>query len=277
MNKATTLARAGLVAVFFVCLTVAAAEPPTRITVTGASTIAPLMADVGKVYDAQTRKTRTDVQSGGTSRGINDTRKGTADIGMVSRAINADEKDLQSVLFARDGIAMVVHKSNSVGKLTRAQVIDIYTAKIRNWREVGGPDLPITVVSKAEGRSTLEVFCAYFGLTYRTIKAHAIVGDNQQEIITLGGNKGSIGYVSIGSAEFEQKNGAPIKLVALDNHMPSSASVASGSYPLSRELNLVYRAPASKEVKALIDIMSTPAARRLITEHFFTPAVLVSP
>lgn len=248
-----------------------AADTTKRITVTGASTIAPLMSDVARVADAKRPGVRTDVQAGGTSRGIADVRNGSAQVGMVSRALYPDEKDLQSLLIARDGIAMVVHKSNPVEKLSKAQVLDIYTGKARNWKEVGGPDLPITVVSKAEGRSTLEVFTQYFGLSSRTIKAHAIVGDNQQEIMTIAGNKGSIGYVSIGSAEYEHKNGVPIKMVQLDTFVPSTGAVASGAYPISRELNLVFKQPVTPETRALLDAFGSPEGRSLVTRHFFVP------
>jgi phosphate transport system substrate-binding protein len=243
-----------------------------RITVTGASTIAPLMADIAKAHDARNPNVRTDVQAGGTSRAFTDVRQGSAQIGMVSRALYDDEKDFDRVLLGRDGIAMVVHKSNPLQKLTKAQVIDIYTGKTRNWSELGGPNLPITVVSKAEGRSTLEVFTGYFGVPYRSIKAHSIVGDNQQEITTIAGNRGAIGYVSIGSAEYEQKRGSPIKLLQLDNFIPSAQTVADGSYPISRELNLIYRKPLAREALSLLEYARSAEAKKLVTDHFFIPA-----
>lgn len=262
------------VAITAICMGSSLAADPkktSRLTVTGASTIAPLMADIAKAHDAKFPLTRTDVQAGGSSRAIADVRKGSAQIGMVSRALYDDEKDLSRLLIGRDGIAMVVHKTNPIQKLSKEQVIDIYTGKVKNWNAVGGPDLPITVVSKAEGRSTLEVFSAYFGLPYRAIKAHAVVGDNQQEIMTIAGSKGSIGYVSIGSAEYEQKNGSPIKLVQLDKYVPSSQAVAEGSYPISRELNLVYRKPLSKEAQSLLDFSAGAGVRQYVTSHFFIP------
>lgn len=242
-----------------------------RLTITGSSTIAPLMSDIAKVFDANNRAVKTDVQSGGTSRGITDVRKGTAQLGMVSRALYPEEQDLQALLVARDGISMVVNKANPIQRLTRDQVIAIYTARIKNWKELGGPDMPITVVSKAEGRSTLEIFSAYFGLPYREIKAHAIVGDNQQEIMTISASKGAIGYVSIGSAEYEQGKGSPIKLIELDGFTPSTANVARGAYPISRDLNLVFKKPVTKESQSLLDFMTTADARKLITGHFFIP------
>jgi phosphate transport system substrate-binding protein len=142
---------------------------------------------------------------------------------------------------------------------------------VKNWKEVGGLDLPITVISKAEGRSTLEVFTQHFGLTSRAIKAQIIIGDNQQEIQTVSSNKGAIGYVSIGSAEYEASHGAAIKMVQLDKFVPSTRSVASGEYPMSRDLNLVYRKPLNKEETALLNFAASPAVKKEIEAQFFIP------
>ncbi len=250
----------------------AVASGDTRVTATGSSTIAPLMSELGKTYEKANPKVRIEVQSGGTSRGIADVRQGSAQIGMVSRALHPDEKDLDSVLIARDGVSLIVNKSNPVKMLTKEQVVSIYTGKITNWKDVGGPNLPITVISKAEGRSTLEVFAQYFGLTPRAIKAHIIIGDNQQEIQTVSSNKAAIGYVSIGSAEFEAKNGAPIEMIDLDKFKPSTATVASGEFPISRDLNLVFnKAKLSKEAQAFLAFTTSPQARKDIEAQFFIP------
>lgn len=263
-QAAVTLALAG-------SASVSAAGDKVLITATGASTIAPLMSEIGKSFEKANPHVRVDVQSGGTSRGIADVRQGSARIGMVSRSLHPSEIDLQAALIARDGVAMVVHKSNPVKMLTRAQVVAIYTGKVKNWKEVGGPDLPITVISKAEGRSTLEVFSQYFGLASKQIRAQIIIGDNQQEILTVSANKGAIGYVSIGSAEYEAKHGAALKMLQLDTFVPSTRNVATGEYPMSRDLNLVYRKPLNKEEAALLSFATSPAAAPLIEAQFFIP------
>jgi phosphate transport system substrate-binding protein len=242
-----------------------------QITATGASTIAPLMAEIGKRFETANPNVRVEVQSGGTSRGIADVRQGSARIGMVSRELHPDEKDLESQLIAYDGVGMIVHQSNPVKALSREQIIAIYTGVIKNWKEVGGADLPITVINKAEGRSTLEVFTSYFKLTNRDIKANIIIGDNQQEIRTVATNKGAIGYVSIGSAEYEVAHKVAIKLIGLGEITPSSQTVASGEYPITRELNLVYRKPLNKEETALLEYMKSPVAHKEILAQFFIP------
>jgi len=137
-----------------------------QITATGASTIAPLMAEIGKSFEKANPNVRIEVQSGGTSRGIADVRQGSARIGMVSRELHPDEKDLESQLIAYDGVGMIVHQSNPVKALSREQIIAIYTGVIKNWKEVGGADLPITVINKANKLSVFfNSFCTKCAIT----------------------------------------------------------------------------------------------------------------
>ena len=242
-----------------------------RISVVGSSSISALLSEMGKAYESDNPGIRIEVQSGGSSRGIMDVRAGTAMLGMVSRALRPDENDLQDVLIARDGIGMIVHADNPVSALSREQVIGIYTGQISNWREVGGDDLAITVVSKAEGRSTLEVFSDHFDISYRQISADVIIGDNQQGIQTVAGSAAAIGYVSIGSAEYEAEQGAAIRLIALDEHTPSTEAVASGNYPISRDLNLVYQEPLSDEARDFLAFTRSPEAAELVSRMYLIP------
>lgn len=242
-----------------------------KLTLTGSSTVAPLILEIGKRFEKLNPGVRVDVQSGGSSRGISDARSGLADIGMVSRALKPEEKDLTPSLIARDGITVILHKSNPVRTLTREQIVAIYTGKVDNWRAVGGRDLKITVVNKAEGRSTLELFTQHFGLKNPDIKAQVVIGDNAQGIKTVVGNPGAIGYVSIGTAEFEADEGVPIKLLPLDGVAASVANVTNETFPLSRPLNLVTRGAPTGLAKRFIDFARSPRATDLVKDQFFVP------
>ncbi len=241
----------------------------SRLILTGSSTMAPLASEIAKRYEKQHPGVRIDVQTGGSSRGINDARMGLADIGMVSRALNNSEQDLSHFLIAMDGIGIIVHKSNSVTGLSDQQIIAIFTGKISNWQAIGGPDLPITVVNKAEGRSTLELFLHHFALNNSQIKAQVVIGDNQQGIKTVSGNPGAIGYVSIGAAEYEEQRGTPIKLLSMAGQPATATAVASGRWPLSRQLNLVVKGQPTGLARELIRFAQSAAVRDLIEAQFF--------
>lgn len=242
-----------------------------RLVLTGSSTIAPVALEIGKRFEEQNPGVRVDVQTGGSSRGIADARSGMADIGMASRELAASEQDLHAFPIALDGIALIVHSSNPISNLSNQQIIDIYTGKITHWKQVGGADKSITVVNKAEGRSTLELFLGYFKLTNSQIKASVVIGDNQQGIKTVAGNPFSIGYVSIGTAEYEASAGIPIKLLPMNSVIASVATVQQGEFPLSRPLNLVTREAPSGLLKQFIDFARSDAVSDLILDQYFVP------
>jgi phosphate transport system substrate-binding protein len=242
-----------------------------KLELTGSSTVAPLAAEIGKRFESLHPNVRIDVQSGGSSRGVADARQGLADIGMVSRALNPDENDLQPHTIALDGVCVILNTANPVKTLTDQQVVDIYTGKITNWKDVGGKDARITVVNKAEGRSTLELFCHYYKLKNSDIKADVVIGDNEQGVKTVAGNPNAIGYVSIGTAEYDASQSVPIKLLPMNGVAASLANVKNRTFPISRPLNLVTKTAPAGLAKAFIDFAQSDAVTDIVQEQYFVP------
>lgn len=243
-----------------------------KLTLTGSSTVAPLVLEIAKAFEKKNPGIKIDVQSGGSSRGISDARSGLANLGMASRALNPDETDLNSYVIAKDGVCLVLNKKNPVAKLTDEQVVKIYTAEIKNWKEVGGVDAPITVVNKAEGRSTLELFENYFKIKNSQIKASVVIGDNEQGIKTVAGNPNSIGYVSVGTAEFNVQQGSQIKLLAMGTVPASTENVKNGKFPLSRPLNLIVKGELKGLSKKFVEFAQSQEVSKIVQQQYFVPA-----
>ncbi len=263
-------------AIVVACVAQAQAQMPTktasqRLVLTGSSTIAPLAGEIARRFESLHPGVRIDVQTGGSSRGIHDVRKGIAAIGMVSRALKPDEADLQAFTIAQDGISIIVHAGNPVITLSRKQIADIYTGRITHWNAAGGTDARITVVNKAEGRSTLELFLDYLQLKNSEIKPHVIIGDNAQGIKTVIGNPHAIGYVSIGAAEYEARRGAPVRLLSLGGVEASVENVRQGIFPLSRPLNLVTSSEPQGLVRRFIEFARSPQVHDLVRAQYFVP------
>ena len=219
-----------------------------KLTITGSSSVAPLAGELARRFEASHPHARVDVQTGGSSRGLADVRRGSADIGMVSRALHAEETDVRAISIALDGIALIVNSANPVNALSDEEIRGIFTGSIDNWSEVGGAGVPITVVNKAEGRSTLEVFLEHFQLSSQAIEAAVVIGDNQQGLRTVAGDTGAIAYVSIGAASTEIERGLPIRMLPLGGVTPSLANVREQRFPLARPLNLVTRHQTTSEL-----------------------------
>ncbi len=242
-----------------------------KLVLTGSSTVAPLAGEIAKRFEKLHPNVRVDVQTGGSSRGIADARRGTADIGMASRALKPQETDLTAHTIAMDGVGVIAHRDNPVQSLTDEQVIAIYTGRVSNWSQVGGVDAPITAVSKADGRATLEVFLKHFGLSSPDIKASVIIGDNQQGIRTVAGDVNAIGYVSVGTADYEIGRGVPIRLLPMDGVEATTANVRNGTFPMSRPLNLVTHGTVSPLAQAFIDFARSSTVNDLVEAQYFVP------
>lgn len=245
---------------------------PQKLVITGSSSVAPVASEIAKRYETQNPQVRIDVQTGGSSRGIADVRQQVADIGMVSRAPKPEDKNLEFHTIAKDGVVMIVHRDNPIQQLTSQQITDIYTGKLNNWQAVGGQPQPITVVNKAEGRSTLEVFAKHFQLKPSQIQADVVIGDNEQGVKTVAGNPLAIGYVSVGAANVNVEQGTPIKVLPLDGVQATAETVRDGSFPLSRPLNLVTQDPLNPQQQKFIDFAQSSQVNDIVQEQSLVPA-----
>lgn len=246
-------------------------KAPQKLVITGSSTVAPVASEIAKRYEAQNPQVRIDVQTGGSSRGIADVRQQIADIGMVSRAAKPADQGLNFHTIAKDGVVVIVHRDNPIQQLTRQQITDIYTGKLNNWQDAGGQSQAITVVNKAEGRSTLEVFTQHFQLKSSQIKADVIIGDNEQGIKTVAGNPLAIGYVSVGAAKVNVEQGTPIKVLPLEGIQATAQTVRDGSFPLARPLNLVTQGPLNPQQQKFIDFAQSPQVKDIVQEQSLVP------
>ena len=270
-----TLMKSGLVAIASAAVILISSTPSIaaseekQLVVTGSSTVAPVLSEIAKRYESLHPDVRIDVQTGGSSRGLKDARTGLADIGMVSRALKEEEKDLTPFTIGFDGVAMIVHADNPITELMRQQIIDIYVGKINNWSELGGADEEIVVINKAEGRATLELFLEYFGLKSPDIQADIIAGDNEQDIKAVAGNPFSIAYVSIGNAEYDIKAGVPIRLLPLEGVLATSENVAAERFPMRRPLNLVVLKQPEGLVSDFLNYARSADVRDIVESFYY--------
>lgn len=245
--------------------------PAGRLLLTGSSTMAPLMKEIGGRFAALHPGITVEVQAGGSGRGIADVRQGKADIGMASHALMDKEGDLYGFPIARDGICLILHRDNPVRTLSDRQVVDIYTGKIANWKKVGGRDAPVTVLNPREGYGSVDLFTHYFNLKYDAIKARQLVGDNQTRIKAISDNPNAIVYVSVGEAERKAQAGAPIKLLPVGGVAATSGNIRSGNFPISRPLTLVTKSLPTGLAKVFIEFSLSSQVNDLILTHDFVP------
>lgn len=248
-----------------------AQRPSGELVLAGSTTMAPLMTEIAKRFESRHRDARIMVRGGGSGLGISDLRQGRADIGMVSRVLGEAERDLHGVPIARDGVTVIVHKDNPVQALSDEQMIDIFTGRAANWKEVGGRDAPVLVLAGGADRGSSELFAHYLGIKYRILRPRRLIGDNAQRIRTVAGTPNAVIYVSVGEAERNAAAGAAIKLLPVGGVAATSRNVRRGSFPISRPLTLVIRELPEGLAKDFIEFALSSEVTDLILSYDFVP------
>lgn len=247
--------------------------------ISGSSTIQPVIEKLIPLYYEQGGEA-VKLSGGGSGAGIKNAQSGTSEIGMASRSLKEEEKaTLKHTVIGIDALAIIVHADNQLVGLTKQKLVELYSGKIDNWKQLGGPDRPVIRISKEVGRSTLELFELYTGLLSadrnkgdkpQISKQSYIIGSNLEALTLVGGLPGAIGYVSFGTAEAMKAAGMPIKLLTLDNVMPSVAAINNKSYAIVRELNLVH-AKDSPAIAQFIELTLSAKGQDVVKSLGFVP------
>lgn len=198
--------------------------------------------------------------------GLTSALEGTADIGMASRYLKEDEKsdfpDDKQVYIVQDGLAIIVNKDNPVENLTLEQVRDIYTHKIHNWKEVGGPDEAINVFTREAGSGTRGAFEDLVMDDENPINATSNVQSSNGSLASsVAGDTFAIGYVSLGSVD------SGVKAVKLDGIDATAENVLNKTYKLYRPFLFVLGDEVSEAAQHFIDFVLSAKGQELLADE----------
>jgi phosphate transport system substrate-binding protein len=206
----------------------------------GSTTVGPIADAFAEAFKNNFPDLEITVKKTGSGDGAAALVDGRCDIAIMSRFMKENEfsKAVQNGVFpvahavAMDGVCIVVHPSNPVSQLTTAQIRDIYKGTIKNWKELGGPDMPIVAVSRDTSSGTYETF---HGLVMKAEKMGSsveYVNSNPQAHARVKTTVGAIGYVGIGFLD------SSVKTMKVDGVLPTRQTIASGQFPVARPLFL---------------------------------------
>jgi phosphate transport system substrate-binding protein len=255
-----------------VALTTANVMAADELQINGSTTVGP----IGDAFaEAFKDKASITVSKTGSGDGAAALLEGRCDIAMMSRFMKeaefeaAVEKGIMPVAhaIAMDGVCVVVHPSNPVSALTSEQTRNIYTGKITNWKEVGGADRPIVVISRDTSSGTYETFEGLIMKNEKMGDATEYVNSNPQAHARVKSTVDAIGYVGLG---FLDRN---VKALKVDGVIPNHSTIAKGIYPVSRPLFLFthgYPKPGSI-VFQFCTFHLTEAGQEIIEDKGFVP------
>lgn len=246
------------------------------ITVAGSTSVEPFAELLAEHYMAARPGVEISVQGGGSSAGIRACQSHICAIGMTSRELQPAESALTQIPIAHDAIALIVNARNPVKRLTLAQARDIFAGRVRNWRDLGGPDLRITAITREEGsgtRASFEEKVMTAGL-YRgkeskpnpvSFAPDALVQDSNgavREIVAS--DPAAIGYISSGLVD------GRVAAVAVEGVLPTEAAIHRGRYPIVRQFLFLTNGEATGTTKAFICYVLSDSGQRLLAEEGLT-------
>jgi phosphate transport system substrate-binding protein len=254
-----------------------AAADKKPLTIKGSDPMVILGQRLAEEYMVKNPGVVVQVNGGGSGTGIAALINGTVDLAQSSRPMKDDEKqkaaqnrgsEVVELAVALDGLAVFVNTANPVQHLTMAQVKDIFQGKVTNWKAVGGPDAVIVLYGRENSSGTYDYFREHvlekgdFSPRVQTLQGTAAV------INAVGHDRNGMGYGGIAYAKDVRPlaisaGGAPVA--------PSEATVADGTYPLSRKLFFYYPQNAPERVTKFAQWSLTPEAQALVTQVGYFP------
>jgi phosphate transport system substrate-binding protein len=272
MNK-VKMAAVGLVAMGLAAGMATAADAK-KIVVDGSTTVGPIAKAFAEYYMGMHADVNITVSESGSGNGAKSLVNAACDVATMSRPMkNSEMKAAQDSgtliiehIVAMDGIALVVHPSNPLANLTVEQIRDIYTGKIRNWKELGGPDQPLVVISRDTNSGTYESFETLVMNKAKMGEKVEYVGSNGAIRQRVMSTPAAIGYVGLAFTE-------GVKALTVNGVEATAETVTSKKYPVSRPLYM-YTNGRPKPGSALHDFITlsgTLDGKKIIEDTGFVP------
>jgi phosphate transport system substrate-binding protein len=277
--------------------TSAAGEEEVLISVAGSSTVQPIVAQAAKLFQELHPGTRIVIGGGGSAHGIRAVAGDEVQVGMSSRALKESEKrqwpDVRPITIGLDGIAIIVHARNPLRHITTPQVHDLFVGKVGNWRQLGGPDAAVVLVTTNERHGTFEAFNEHFELEARAEGQQGqdkriyfrpkgeeefsnpgalAVDGNGPALAAVMTKPHALSYASLGAALRVISQGAPIGMLVLDGVTPTERAVRNGTYRPQRSLRVITRGEPPGRLAQFLKYLGAPEGQKIVRELDCLPA-----
>jgi len=237
--------------------------------ISGGTAHIPVMKEAAQQIMMANPEIQISIAGGGSGVGIKQVGEGLVNIGNSGRKATDEEIEryqLKLYQWAIDGVGPVVNPQNKVKELTQTQMIDIFSGKLDNWKQLGGADRNINIYTRDEASGTRAVFWKK-GLNKAQISsgAHVVVSNGAMKS-AIAQDPYGIGYVSVGHID------EMVAPVALDGVVPTIQTIQDGTYKVARGLYSNTKGEPTGLTKKFIDFLYTAEGKKIIEKRGFIPA-----
>jgi phosphate transport system substrate-binding protein len=235
------------------------------LTLAGSTSVQPFAEKLAEQYMAGHKHQTVNVQGGGSTAGVRAAQSGAAQIGMSSRDLKTDEKDLHETVIAHDGIAIIVHTSNPLVDLSLDRISRIFAGEITRWEDLGAGRGDIHFVTREEGSGTRSAFEEKVMGT-RSIAPRALVQDSNGAVREIVANDPrALGYISLGLVDRR------VKALAVDGVHPSRETILAKKYSVVRPFLFLTKTEPKGPAKRFIDYILSAEGQRLLGAEGLIP------
>jgi phosphate transport system substrate-binding protein len=246
------------------------AAKKNQLTITGSTTVLPIAQAAAEAF-MDKNDVNISVRGGGSGVGIAALINKTCSLASSSRPMKAKEVTQAKsagvnpigYAIANDGITLIVHTNNSVKNLTLKQIKDIYTGKVNNWKQIGGPNLPIVIVSRDVASGTFEVFNEKVLGGAKVIDSAMMLASNNAIATTVGDTPGAIGYIGLGYVTDKTK------IVSVEGVFPSEQTIKGGTYKIARKLYMYTNGKATGNTAKFLNFLFSAEGQKIVEEQGF--------
>ncbi|MBN2123318.1 MAG: phosphate ABC transporter substrate-binding protein [Deltaproteobacteria bacterium] len=245
-----------------------------KLVIKGSTTVLPIAQKVAEAYMKQNPDVKISIEGGGSGNGIKAIIDGSTDIANSSRFIKgkevalAVEKGRYPVPFsvAYDCIVPVVHPSNSLTNITLDQLKRIYMGQVKNWKDIGGPDRPVVVISRDTSSGTYEVWHEKVLQGEKVFPGALLQASNGAIVQAVSNNKNAVGYIGIGYVNRE------VKALKVNNIVGTPETTLNGTYPVSRALFMFTQGwPEGDTLNFINYVLHPQKGQKYVLEAGFVP------
>jgi len=243
------------------------------IVIKGSTTVLPIAQGTLEAYMKKNPGVQISLSGGGSGEGIKALIDKTTDIATSSREIKKEEIALAETkgvkpfahVVANDALIPVVNPKNKVSNLSIDQLSQIYQGKITNWKEVGGEDLKIVVISRDSSSGTFESWDHFVMKKAKVTPKAQMLASNGALVTAIAKNRYAIAYLGLG---YVNKSVKPLQV---DGMMGSVETALSKKYPMSRELYMYTNGEPTGDVAKFIAFVKSAEGQKIVVKEGFVP------
>ena len=186
-------------------------------------------------------------------------------------AVTEEDRGLKATQIGWDGIGILVHFSNFTKEITSQQVADIFSGRINEWSEVGGPETKILLINRPADQNLRKGFESRLGITGKIPQTATVIDADDMVVKTVVGTLpplSAVAYISLSTGSTAVSQGVAVRLLRVDSVEPETPTVKDGRYSLRRPLLLLSQHHPTSLVEAFADFALSPLGQAIVGETY---------